>query len=495
MDAIASLIEQEPRVVFEALDAKGSTSQANGNGTMTNVNYRDEPVAFFMVLFGIVIEALVTRPKDDSPRDILKILSALKKILLPSVAGNAIFEDTLFSETIELFDRLALTEGLAVQSGLVDIAKTLCITHPSAGDGNTSTDLTEDVDQLFGLARIIVLVVTNTLPNIADPQGTPRALLAEDAISLIRSCFDALVEISAIFPSVIKADLYASILHVFSTILRTPACQASVAAQILPVFRRFIQKITTDDQDSSSSAITSLARTCLHQLLTILGIAQRREHESSLACAKNTLLSISVLLTSASSALPADEPLILAALEATLDCLQDLGLAKVAAGCLRSLLLNHSKNETDEVVARYLLPRILIFITNTQDPDPENARALMAQALTAFVGLYVDDTDRACAAMSLVLPALLLRAQSGGKDLYIETAARVLELARGGLLPAFRGLVAEMEEAMKSFMEEVIREGGAGGSHRGRDGGEGVSGEGGGEPSIALKFDFGGMKR
>lgn len=415
MDAIASLIEENPRIVFDALDTKGVTSHANGNGPMTNINYRDAPVAFFMVLFGIVIEALVTRPNDDSPRNILKILSALKKILLPSVAGNAIFQDTLFSETIELFDRLALTEGLAVQSVLVDIAKTLCITHPSAGAKNTSSDLTEDVDQLFALARIIVLVLTNTLSNIADPKATPRALLADDAVSVIRNGFDALVGISTIFPSIIKTDLYASILHVFSTILRTPACQASVVAQVLPVFRRFIQKITIDDRESSSSAITSLNKTCLHQLLAILGIAQRREHESSLACAKNTLLSISVLLTAASSALPADEALIFATLEATLDCLQDLGLAKVAAGCLRSLLLTSPKNETDEAVARYLLPRLLISITSTQGPDPENARALMAQVLTAFVGLHVDDTERASAAMSLVLPALLLRGSLVGR--------------------------------------------------------------------------------
>ncbi|KAL8922563.1 MAG: hypothetical protein Q9208_005066 [Pyrenodesmia sp. 3 TL-2023] len=495
VDAIASLIEQDPRIVFDALDTKGVTSHASGTGSMTNINYRDAPVAFFMVLFGIVIEALVTRPNDDSPRDILKILSALKKILLPSVAGNAIFQDTLFSETIELFDRLALTEGLAVQSVLVDIAKTLCITHPSAGVENTSSDLTEDVDQLFALARIIVLVLTNTLPNIADPKATPRALLAADAVSVIRSGFDALVEISTIFPSIIKTDLYASILHVFSTILRTPACQTSVVAQVLPVFRGFIQKITTNNPESSSSAITSLNKTCLHQLLAILGIAQRRENESSLACAKNTLLSISVLLTAASSALTADEPLILAALEATLDCLQDLGLAKVAAGCLRSLLLTSPKNETDEAVARYLLPRLLIFITSTRGPDPENARALMAQALTAFVGLHVEDTDRASAAMSLVLPALLLRGQSGGKTLYVETAARIMELARGGLLPVFRSLVAEMEGAMKPFMEEVIRKGGGGGPGNRREGGEGADADGGGEPSIALKFDFGGIKR
>ncbi|KAL8715618.1 MAG: hypothetical protein Q9225_006379, partial [Loekoesia sp. 1 TL-2023] len=155
-------------------------------------------------------------------------------------------------------------------------------------------------------------------------------------------------------------------------------------------------------------------------MLAILQVAQRREHESSLTCAKNTLLTISVFLTTASTAISADEPLIFPALEATIDCLQDLGLAKVAAGCLRSLLLTSPpKSETDEAIARYLFPRLIIFITDdTQTLDPENARTVVAQALTAFVALYADDDadDRAAAAMSLVLPALLLRAQVGGKE-------------------------------------------------------------------------------
>ncbi|KAL9008784.1 MAG: hypothetical protein Q9173_006126, partial [Seirophora scorigena] len=438
LNAIASLIEQDPQMVFDALDGKGTASQVNGTGPRTNINYRDEPVAFFMVLFGIVIEALVTRPSDDDSHDILKILSALKRILLPSVAGNAIFQDSLFSETLETFDRLALTEGLAVQTVLIDIAKTLCITHPAAGDENTATDLTEDVDQLFALARIIVLVMTNALPNIAEAKAAPPYTLADDAVALIRSGFEALVDISTIFPSIIKTDLYASILHVFSNVLRTPACQASVVAQILPIFRRFIMKIATDDPHSSSPATALQVTTCLHQLLAILGVAQRREHETSLACARNTLLAISVLLSTASSALGADEAVVFAALEATLDCLQDLGLAKVAAGCLRSLLLTRARNATDKAVAQCLFPRLIVFFLDSRDADPENSRALIGPALTAFVALYTEDEEKAAAAMSLVLPALLRRAKVGGWKVYGDTAARIVELATGGLVPVFR---------------------------------------------------------
>ncbi|KAL8670288.1 MAG: hypothetical protein Q9168_005172, partial [Polycauliona sp. 1 TL-2023] len=467
VDAIASLIEQDPQFVFAALDGKSSAAHVNGDVPKTNIAYRDEPVAFFFVLFGIAIEALVTRSNHESPGEVLKILSALKKILSPAVAGNAIFQDSVFSETIEVFDRLALTEGLAAQTVLVDIAKTLCLTHPSAAEErDTSSDLNEDIEQLFELARIIVLILTNALPNIADPKSAPREQLSDEAVSLIRNGFEALVEASDIFPSVIKTDLYASILNIFSVILSTPACQTAAVPQTLPGFRRFIQKLALDDAHtgtSSSSPIAPQVQTCLHRLLAILGVAQRREHESSLACAKNTLLTTSILLTTASGVIAPNEPLVFAALDATLDCLQDLGLATVAAGCLRSLLLKMPKNEMDEGVARYLLPRLVMVITSTsttstsdeaattttvggitaKNSDTETAKSILAQALTAFVALYAHDEDKAAAAMAVVLPALLYRARLADGDANANrtaaTASRITELARGPLLPVFRG--------------------------------------------------------
>ncbi|KAL8946295.1 MAG: hypothetical protein Q9222_007289, partial [Ikaeria aurantiellina] len=416
VDAIASLIEQDPQRVFDAIDGKKDTPQINGQDAKKDISYRDEPVAFFFVLFGIAIEALVTKASNESSSDILKILFALKKILSPSVAGTAIFQDAVFSETIEIFNRLALTENLPVQLVLIDIAKALCLTHPSANEEDTPIDLTEDVEQLFELARIIVLILTHTLPNIADPKSVVPSHLSDDAVALVRTGLESLVEASTIFPAIIKTDLYASILHIFTTILSTPACQAIIVPQTLPTFRRFVQRLVKDHARSGSSSIAAQIKTCLHRLLAILNVAQRREHEVSLTCAKSTLLTISIFLTTASSAVAPDEPLVFTALEETLDCLQDLGLAKVAAGCLRSLLLTNPKSETDEVIAQYLFPRLVTFLTTKSEvSDPENARAITAQALTAFVALYARDGYRAATAMSVVLPTLLHVAQGAGQ--------------------------------------------------------------------------------
>lgn len=88
------------------------------------------------MLFGIAFEALVGRPGDNlaTKEQTLEILLALKKILHPNVCGYAVYQEIVFSETMDLLDRLVLTEGTAVQLAIVDIARSLCIGHPSARD-------------------------------------------------------------------------------------------------------------------------------------------------------------------------------------------------------------------------------------------------------------------------------------------------------------------------------------------------------------------------
>lgn len=230
VDAIASLIELDSQFVFDALDGKSSSeATANGSGPRDDINYRDEPVAFFFVLFGIAFEALVGgRPGVGgalaTKEQNLEILLALKKILHPSVCGHAIYQNVIFSETMDLLDRLVLTEGLAVQLAIVDIARALCIEHPAARGKNNKagndgdTGLSEEIDQLFELTRIIVLVLTNLLPNLVDTKKSVRQQLPEEAVNLIRMSLDALVDAAEVFPAVIRMDLYASILHIFISI-------------------------------------------------------------------------------------------------------------------------------------------------------------------------------------------------------------------------------------------------------------------------------------
>jgi hypothetical protein len=86
--------------------------------------------------------------------------------------------------------------------------------------------------------------------------------------------------------------------------------------------------------------------------------------------------------------------------------------------------------------------------------------------------------------MALVVPALLSRAGSEGSEVYKETSSRLLELAATDQ-SSFRSLVAGMDFDKKKLLEEILREGSQGNKSAAR------TEDGSGQPSIALKMDFG----
>ncbi|PGH00685.1 hypothetical protein GX51_05671 [Blastomyces parvus] len=529
VDAIASLVEKDSEFVFDALDGKLDPSkevvnvdkpQVNGEKKEkgTHINYRDEPVAFFFVLFGLAFEALVAQSHEQSNQS-LEILRALRRILHPSVAGNAVYQQAVFSETMDTLDRLVMTEGSSVQTVIVQMARDLALHHHSAPNNQPRSDnLSDDIEQLFELTRNIILVLAGLLPILSESPAHTRFNISDESASLITLSLSSLVDVTSVFPSIIRADLRACILHIFTTILATGICQAEVVPRALPIFRRFIQGITRPPTSTTTSSvpttsespppppedpeiISSQIRGCISRLLQILTIAQRRELETSLTCAKNTLLSLTILLTTSTHVIPPQDPLIPRVLSEFLDCLQDLGLATVAAGCLRSILFSPSsqtgRSPTDDAIARFLFPRLIAFITSLPASelettvDPENVKGTITLALVSCIGSGTIAPASVPTAMALVIPALLMRAKNEGQGIYKEIAATLLELAKIDAV-SFRGLLAGMGAEQRAFTEEILRNGGIGSSGR-KEGRNGADGPDDGErnvPSIALRMDF-----
>lgn len=348
VDAIASLIEQDSNFVFDALDGKEAEESTTGDGDdeqqeqqtaatavskkkTAGINYRDEPVAFFFVLFGLAFEALAVRPGHGDSlathEQTLAILQALKKILHPSVSGHAIYRPDVFAETMDLLDRLVLTEGLDVQGAIVEIASALCLAHPSARrDVTHEADLSEDIDQLFELTRILVLVLTGLLPNLSEGNQPVRHQMNEEAIVLVRTSMDALVDAAEVFPSIIRTDLYACIIHIFATTLGTPACQELIVPQWLPTLKRFVKTMSESrmpDGNGGPSPNDVQLQGCLRRFLSIYLNAQKREAPNALLCVKNSLLASTILFTGGQNQLPASDPLVSRYLDEVVDCLTD----------------------------------------------------------------------------------------------------------------------------------------------------------------------------
>jgi hypothetical protein len=228
-------------------------------------------------------------------------------------------------------------------------------------------------------------------------------------------------------------------------------------------------------------------RGVLTRFLSILKHAQKRESEAALPCEKNTILATTILLSSAAPALEAGDPLLKRFVDEIGECLENRMTSKVAANCCRTLLLLPSKGPAESTIASHLLPILVSFLTNPSDVEGlDESRTIIAHAMTSFLPTLAQAEQRQTA-MALVVPTLLGRASKEGADTYRETAARLLELA-GADQAAFKGVVGGMSAEQRSFMENVIKTGSAGAQARGRETQRGESGE----PTIALKMNFGG---
>lgn len=490
--AIASLIEQDCDFVFDALDGKPTdTPNIHEQSSENDINYRDEPVAFFFVLFGIIFEALTARSGSDTlatKEQTLEILQALKKIFHPNVSGHVIYKEAIFSETIDLLVRLVLTEGLDVQRIIVQIGRGLCLAHPFATkpDQTEEEDLSEDIEQLFELTRITVLVLAGLLPNLTENTQSTQYQLNDESISLIGTSLNALVDAAEVFPSIIKTDLHACIIHIFATILGTGSCQKLVVPQSLPILKRFINSISNTQEKNVKDLENSVTQllSCLKRFLSIYFQAQKRESEFSLLCVRNSLLASATLFTSGKNRLSASEPIVKQFLDEVIRCLNDCTTAKAAASCIRLLLLQMPKTSADNSISRYLFPRLITFVTNTKIKDSENARPLIMHTLTIFVTTLVGEANTV--AISIILPVLLARAITEGPTVYKETGARLLDLASIDQ-HAFRNVVGVINREQKQFMESIIvaeRQNQAQLNSQSDD----LEGK---RPAIALRMDFG----
>jgi hypothetical protein len=150
-------------------------------------------------------------------------------------------------------------------------------------------------------------------------------VLTDDAVSLVRLSLNALVDAAEVFPSIIKTDLHACIIHIFATILGTASCQAVVVPQSLPILKRFMTSISIPGKKGRDPQSTNLIQIqgCLKRFLSIYLNAQKRETDASLPCVKNSLLASTVLLTSGKNYMSASEPLVQRFLDEVTDCLSD----------------------------------------------------------------------------------------------------------------------------------------------------------------------------
>lgn len=418
--AIATLIDQDKDFVFNALDNRPAS---NGGG---DIDYRGEPAAFFMVLFGICFEALA-HASMESPGDRnynIEVLTALQSILKPAVCGKIVYTEPIFTEIVDLFGRLLLTEGIATQIVIVDIAASLALSHPNgpaaleSGDSPESERLQEYVDQLFDLARLTILPLTIVFSWDRTENGKEVSRVDVSLPKLARSCLTHFVTLSERFPPVIKLDFYNSLFHVFGNVFCSANTQETVVPAVLPPFKDFIQNVANSLQNNLLDDVGMIfgpARHVLRKLITI-------ETTSSLHLNNNILAStilvqnLGYLLSPKDKLVPLFSAFILSHLSnqdvqksatwslKTLLATKQIQLSTTrrqltmaladavlnksqgTSGSSLSLLFDFCQNQSDTLSSlSFLVPLLLHYDNTTQDPI--TTRRFVSSKLLHFIQL------------------------------------------------------------------------------------------------------------
>lgn len=132
LQAVAAAMQTRDPYILAAMDGQ---ELSQGDPSPSQSIPRDEPTAFFFVIFGLVYEALATASADSTSATstrqvaVISALQALKCLVLPEYSGKAILEPTIFDEFISLCYRMAMTESAGIQVHLIEMLTILAGAH------------------------------------------------------------------------------------------------------------------------------------------------------------------------------------------------------------------------------------------------------------------------------------------------------------------------------------------------------------------------------
>lgn len=468
VDAIASLIEKDNQLVFEILDEKerAATEENKEEG----IKYSNEPAAFFFVLFGLCFEALVRPQQSTESR--LKVLNALQRILHPSVSGSAVYKDVVFAETVDVLDRIVLTGNVQEQLAVVQIASSLCLNHPSGvrQESEDSEDhITEGIEQLFELFRVVMLSLTNIFPFLADSDKPIPRHVTEDAahLTLIRSCLDNLVSMIGVFPNIIKVDLYSCLLYVFGRLLEDEQCQRNIVPYSLGVQKKLLTMMV-NTHSISKDASSVIEQAVIMSVCHIISLLKAADLSApGLTKRKNCLLSCVVVLTASSDIIHSNTGFLHDLGRLLIENMNISELSTVTAECTRTLLASSVNNNVGRVIAEDVIPSLVSIATQQpQDEEESEKKPTMQSKLVndILVGFTksLRGMEKIVSGLSLTLPTLIQfigdRTCSLSPEERLDyVRERLMELASFDSA-AFKKVVQEgLSQWQRTLLERVLR--------------------------------------
>lgn len=315
---------------------------------------QNDSFGFFFMLYAQAIHSMIGHDHMK-----VRTLKALSKVLSYKKLVELILQDEIFSESIEVFERLILTGNIEEQSEILNITSKIFLNFFESS--LSREELESYVDKLFELVRVNIQSIIRLVPYL-QPENNRISTEVEELNpseqQLLKKSFALINKMLARFPDMIKVDLYSSLLKLVLLVYEDHdrlVLRNQVIPSILPILKSLLQELVD-----------------MNNMVTINNFYQSiRPHlkvSQDVTSNINSLLSMGVLLSTSNDILRLNDDDIDFIATNLANGLIDDNTVAIATQSIKSVISKKSK--LNEAIVKSLIPKILEHLIKGTISDP-----------------------------------------------------------------------------------------------------------------------------
>ncbi|KAM0791957.1 hypothetical protein ACM66B_004208 [Microbotryomycetes sp. NB124-2] len=449
LHAIGVLLREGNELAFLAVD---------DNDVPKGTTQRQEPAAFFWILFGLSFEALCT----GAPGVQEMALESTAGLIRREVSGSALLEPGLFDELCNLCFRLSITEGPSVKARVMDMLIQMS-TLASSSDAVNGTSSDSTNTKMTQCLRVATCLLRETIPS-SSSAARPNGNTVQAHAALVKRVFNGFADLAELQPSPMREELFAIALQFYTQLLQDENAEADMISPTLPVLKSLLERALAPLTVADSTlprVINGMLSACLQNVDSLRG----RQGAGVSIKTRGNLLAAVLIITTLPSYVKVGADVVEHACFLTSEIALTPGheSAQVALHCLSTLIGSSAAGQPVlQFCVKQLLPVLIETIVKRgkTSGETENVAVLTEAVKPLVAALMTVDDDRKTQSLSILLPviSLLLSPSSSitAGSAHSLAVAQLLQLA--STYPAnFKQALSALADQQRSTIETSIR--------------------------------------
>nr|BAA21452.1 HYPOTHETICAL 229.9KD PROTEIN IN NUC1-PRP21 INTERGENIC REGION [Schizosaccharomyces pombe] len=366
-ESLTILLSTDANLIYGILSGDELSLSEEDVFFQDNINYASNRYSFNFFLFSVCFQSLLIPSTLQGFRNpVFRIMRIMTEVLTEELCTKVLYDHNVFPEVVDLLVRLILTEDWETKASIVIFVKKLALANPAHNDlkfcetdSVTSMEPTvsESVEMLFQLVKILTLALTVRVPGLrSDPAESATNKKASEFVIL---CFNAFLDVSNIFPAIVRVDLFATAMHVYEVIMDDQQLLKNSKQELLAALRKLLSTMVEQNDHTCTTLIYTLFEHLLNIYKETINDSDKKEKNET------AFMSMVLVLTLAAPILDSEQLVVHDFLEELFSSLksseEDFALR---TRCVTSLMLVNSKHPSMSALCRFIIYKSVTMLQN-----------------------------------------------------------------------------------------------------------------------------------